>query len=667
MNSVKHLCLSLAVALVMAVGVDVSATTALSPAAAPAAPALTAVTFYSKAEDGEVVNIGCPDWATCRNASSGNRAWTIYGAGTVSAAYVDSTYHVKRLFFFFDTSTIPAGAQIVSAQLAVYAGQWQKASTGFYVVRSTAGLPLSVADFSRFAYQSGGFAKPPANTWAHVGLNATALGWIVKGGMTKLALIAGGDMNNVVPAGDSSMTVAMSEDASHCPRLTVSYYPPSTASVVVEARADIGMPYDTNRGCPSPYTGCGGRYHGFYRGVCTDLALDSYRAGAGFAIQEALSADSRANPGRYRYDSARNAEDMRRYFVCNQAFLAPAQPYRPGDIAFFDWDGDGLTNHVLVITSVDGAGRPVQMADASGVIPGINASGLAFEHNWSTYYEAHAQGHGRLSSLALAAAAPATETLQVLRVSAQPASVGLSLWDTNGKSVSAAYDDNLVASNVEASIPYIPGGHYESLATETVISVTQPLSNTDRYYVRIDAPVALTYTVLLETVQGGAVTAQQTFTRSVAAGQTDSIDVALAAPDGLITFTAQAPLPSAAVSLPSSLVLQGLVGTSAQASLTVQETGGQQAAGNVTIAATDLSTPFGIKLPPERLTVYPQEFSLGAGGSQQVDVQVDLAGQGGGEYLGSLVLTCDGRTPMMVPIAVHAEGYPTCLPVILRP
>ncbi|MCB0309271.1 MAG: hypothetical protein KDD48_07850, partial [Bdellovibrionales bacterium] len=40
--------------------------------------------------------------------------------------------------------------------------------------------------------------------------------------------------------------------------------------IVREARLDIGMPYNTNRGCPSPYVGCGGPFHGFSAGVCTD-------------------------------------------------------------------------------------------------------------------------------------------------------------------------------------------------------------------------------------------------------------------------------------------------------------------------------------------------------------------------------------------------------------
>jgi hypothetical protein len=94
-------------------------------------------------------------------------------------------------------------------------------------------------------------------------------------------------------------------------------------NIVTEARADIGMPYNTYRGCPSPYTGCGGPYHGFYYGVCTDLAMDAYNAGVPFNLQNALYQDHRAHPGRYRYGTARNAEDLRRYFTHNQQLLLP--------------------------------------------------------------------------------------------------------------------------------------------------------------------------------------------------------------------------------------------------------------------------------------------------------------------------------------------------------
>ena len=51
------------------------------------------------------------------------------------------------------------------------------------------------------------------------------------------------------------------------------HWTPMSIWIVSEARLDIGMPYNVNRGCTSPYSGCGGPYHGFYAGVCTDLCI----------------------------------------------------------------------------------------------------------------------------------------------------------------------------------------------------------------------------------------------------------------------------------------------------------------------------------------------------------------------------------------------------------
>ena len=344
-------------------------------------------------------------------------------------------------------------------------------------------------------------------------------------------------------------------------------------SIVTEARADIGMPYNTYRGCPSPYTGCGGPYHGFYYGVCTDLAMDAYNAGVPFNLQNALYQDHRAHPGRYRYGTARNAEDLRRYFTHNQQLLLHNQAYQPGDIAFFDWTGDGLTNHVNVISEVGANGRPLKMVDATGVYQ-YNPSGRAFEHAWSSYYDQHIQRHGRLGTGSLVVSA--SETLQVLHITVDSPSVTLSLRDANGKSVSSSYDENLVAINNEASIPYIPGGTYAEVGTERGITVTQPLSNTAQYFAELTGEGIVTYHLYIETLQDSSVTDSQVFTQAITAGNTHGSIIALSAPGGTIEFAATSPGLSPKADIPDSLGLAGLVGTSAQATFTVAEASGQQ-------------------------------------------------------------------------------------------
>ncbi len=121
----------------------------------------------------------------------------------------------------------------------------------------------------------------------------------------------------------------------------------STDQIIAEARKDLGMPYDVQRGCPSPFKPCGGPYHGFYSGDCTDLVLDAYLAPLEFNIQIALERDAIQHPEHYyRWRNARSTQDMYRYFVYTQQLLPHNQPYQPGDIVFFDWEDDGVVDHV---------------------------------------------------------------------------------------------------------------------------------------------------------------------------------------------------------------------------------------------------------------------------------------------------------------------------------
>lgn len=436
--------------------------------------------------------------------------------------------------------------------------------------------------------------------------------------------------------------------------------------IVNEARLDIGMPYNTNRGCSSPYAGCGGPFHGFYAGVCTDLAMDAYNAGALFNIQNHLYQDHLANPGRYRYGTARNAEDMRRYFNNNQQLLPHSQPSQPGDIAFFDWNGDGITNHVLIISEVDGNGRPTKMVDASGVIPDINPTGRAFEHNWSSYYEQRVQGHARLSAMPPQINQVLAESVQFLRVTVNTGFVNLSLFDANGKSVSATYDENLVALNIENAIPYISGGSYGNLGAQKMITVTWPLTNNNHYFAVVEGQANTAYSLLVETLQGDTVTAAQTFMATINSGVTHQTALIVSAPGGNITFEAEAPTLSATPGAPDTLALSALVGKTAQLTFLVSETNGQQGINNATITATNLATQYGIQIPADWLIITPVNFTVAPGGSQQLTMQVDLNGVLPGVYHGSLLLTSENSSPVMIPVMLEVQYHQLFLSLITR-
>jgi TolB protein len=444
------------------------------------------------------------------------------------------------------------------------------------------------------------------------------------------------------------------------------WLPIVSSTIIDEARLDIGMPYDVNRGCGSPYIGCAGPYHGFYNGVCTDLALDAYNFGVPFNIQNALYQDHRAHSGRYRYGTARNAEDMRRYFVNNQVLLPHSQAYQSGDIAFFDWNGDGLTDHVNVISEVDSNNRPLKIVDATGTYSG-NPSGLAFEHNWSDYYDLHSQGHGRLNQILAEISDVATETLPILRISLSPSSsIAFSVFDANGKFISADYDENLVASNIEAFIPYIPGGSYIDTGSQQVITVTYPLSNTNRYTVKLEGQVNTTYNLLIETLEDKLVTDSELFTQSLTSGETHSVEITLSDGTGNIEFSATPPTASPLISAPASLALAGLVSTSAQLTFTISETGGQYPINGIVITSTELSDQLGGVISASKLSIAPNSFDVATNGSREVSIQIDLSGILPGIYQGSLIISTQNGGSYRVPFVLNIEFHQIYLPVITR-
>jgi hypothetical protein len=182
------------------------------------------LTSTSQAGDGEVGNIYCDTWEACRNAAEGNLAYSTLEGATVAARVEAGKYDVKRVFFYFDTSAMPVGATIVSARLHFYAGPYQNGTTRrVHVVDSFQGVPLISSDFSHIGFISGGFADLVADTWIQIPLNPTGLTWIVKGGVTKIALIHDLDLNNVTPSGGNYSIISMSEASGYQPTLVLKY------------------------------------------------------------------------------------------------------------------------------------------------------------------------------------------------------------------------------------------------------------------------------------------------------------------------------------------------------------------------------------------------------------------------------------------------------------
>jgi dipeptidyl aminopeptidase/acylaminoacyl peptidase len=432
-----------------------------------------------------------------------------------------------------------------------------------------------------------------------------------------------------------------------------------TGDIVTEARLDIGMPYNTNRGCSSPYIGCDGPYHGFYRGVCTDLAIDAYTWGVPSDLADAVQTDYQANPHGYWYGTARNAHDMQWYFERTGRLVPHAQVYEAGDIAFFRWASGHW--HVGVVSEVDAGGRPTAMVHA----PGCELSCTALEQDWNSYYDTWSRGHGRINTLS-AAAQLDSGPLQTLVLSVDAAAT-MRLYDAQGNVTSDEFDENLVASNIEAYIPYIPGGQYEAVGSNTFITVTQPLSNTSDYFVQLSGISTADYHLHVQTLQDGSVTASETFTQAITVGQTHGVTLTLSAPGGVITFSASSPtvVPLMTVT-PGEVELAELTGSTAAITVTIAETGGQQSISEVSVSVSDLESQMGHQVTGTLFTVTPAGFDVPAGDSQDVRLEIDLANVQPGLYQGGLLVTPGNSCNQSIPLSLTVEPFRVFLPLTIR-
>ena len=436
--------------------------------------------------------------------------------------------------------------------------------------------------------------------------------------------------------------------------------------IVVEARLDIGMPFNLDRGCLSPYEGCGGAFHGFFSGVGSDLVMDAYRAGASFDIQTELSQDHKAHPGRYRFGTARQVEDLRRYFSFKQLFYPHNDPYLPGDIAFFDWDEDGLSDHAGIVAEIDAQARPIKIVSATGFTE-ENPPGQARELDWNGDFEQYSSGHARLNDTGYTPVITTTETVQTLRIRLDTFALSLELMDKYGKVTAADYQENLVASNVDEYIPYIPGSVYINLGTQQVITATNPLENTDDYLIELTAQQDQTYHLYVETLLDGTITDSRVYTQTVSLGETRRVAITLQSQPGFkIKSASAAPLPSPQLSYPAMLDLSGLVGTTIQHNFNLQEVGGFVLADRVEFTASDLYNQLGEKIAFGQLTVTPNRFDLPAGAAQEVTLEVNLVGAKPGLYQGSLTLRATNTNPVTIPLTVVVEPYERFIPLVNR-
>ena len=287
-----------------------------------------------------------------------------------------------------------------------------------------------------------------------------------------------------------------------------------------EARLDLGMPYRFDRGCPDPYKGCGGQFHGFTSGYCTDLILDAYTYGADFDIQFDLEQDVRAHPEHfYRWHDARDAHDMWRFFSYTGQMLPNTAPFAPGDIVFFDWTEDGEIDHVALISEVDENGHPVRMLDATGKTD-YNPSGLAADLEWREFHDRTQRGHARWSG-AYQPVIPFASKTQMLQIAASGGSINLRLVDSAGAALSLTENS-------------LPNAVYQNLVWEETASVENPVSNGGPYLAEISNPTGAPapFHLTIQLVVNGIVVGRVEASGNLPPGSTRSVPVLIRFVDG---------------------------------------------------------------------------------------------------------------------------------------
>ena len=164
-----------------------------------------------------------------------SEANSIYWSDTtldVGQAYDEGYYIIWRGFLYFDTSMIPDGATILSANLTLY----MKASTfnNFKLVIQNGQpnfphMPMQAGDYYQGYYMGNGGEIDASTISAdyekhNITLNSYGLEWINKEGITKLCLRTSRDISKIQPSDYEFIRIYTYEKGSgYAPKLTVKY------------------------------------------------------------------------------------------------------------------------------------------------------------------------------------------------------------------------------------------------------------------------------------------------------------------------------------------------------------------------------------------------------------------------------------------------------------
>ncbi|MBA7671810.1 hypothetical protein ES703_79973 [subsurface metagenome] len=192
-------------------------------------------------QDGHVLKYSPPgaSWSYLHDAPDGNRinqGLSFLYTGVSSNTDLDKWFCIYRAFLLFDTSSIPAGAEILSATLATHGltGKEFEAipSLGLYTSSPASNTVLDYPDYSKVGTTllapSISFNDLPGITgdWAIFTLNPAGIANIIKGGISKFSMRLNWDADNSPPPWEYNrrdVWNCASAEITHKPYLEVKY------------------------------------------------------------------------------------------------------------------------------------------------------------------------------------------------------------------------------------------------------------------------------------------------------------------------------------------------------------------------------------------------------------------------------------------------------------
>ena len=181
-------------------------------------------------------------YATARTSTSGT-----VGSGSwfadIGQIFFGPNYYISRYATYFDTSAVPLTCTITSGSVQL-SGYGDASDTDFSIVVQS-GMPSSpsstpiATDYNQALYTGvGGSFNTGTFGWSVSGYNiipldATGLGWINKGGITKFMLRSDRDINNNTPYGQEMVGAFTYEFGSgYQPKLVLTYTLPASPPVI---------------------------------------------------------------------------------------------------------------------------------------------------------------------------------------------------------------------------------------------------------------------------------------------------------------------------------------------------------------------------------------------------------------------------------------------------